>query len=150
MRVLAPVRAEGYAHKRAAAVSYHNGYRKGYDRQREHDSVCGVAVRAEICGVRDEYLVDNVIERRDEQGNHAGYRIFAHEPAELFLPEKGLIVIFMVVSFAKNKRRKPIRIYAFGYTMKKLYQLLPYFSKAVIVKLLFFASMILYKKRRDA
>ena len=68
--------------------------RKGYDRQREHDSVCGVAVRAEICGVRDEDLVDNVIERRDEQGNHAGYRIFAHEPAELFLPEKGLIVIF--------------------------------------------------------
>jgi len=47
----------------------------------------------------------------------------------------------MVVSFAKkNKRRKPIRIYAFGYTMKKLYQLLPYFSKAVIVKLLFFCA----------
>jgi len=103
VRVLAPVRAEGYAHKRAAAVAYHNGYRKGYDRQRKDYGVGGVAVRAEIGGICDEYLVYYIIERRDEQGNHAGHRIFAHEPAELFLPEKSLIVIFHGCLLCKKK-----------------------------------------------
>jgi len=55
----------------------------------------------------------------------------------------------MVVSFAKNKRRKPIPDLRLWLHDEKLYQLLPYFSKAVIVQTLFFAPMILYKKRRD-
>ena len=52
--------------ERAAAVSHHDRDGERHDRQREHDRIGRVAVGAQIAGVRDKDLVDDVIKRADK------------------------------------------------------------------------------------
>lgn len=57
---------------------------------REHDAVGRVAVRAEVARVGDEELVDDVVQRADEQRQDARQREFAHQRADWLLGEKGI------------------------------------------------------------
>ena len=59
--------AQRHADKGTAAIADHDGYRQRYNRQRKHDGVGGVAVRAEIAGVGDEDLVNDVIQCAHQQ-----------------------------------------------------------------------------------
>ena len=50
----------------AAAVSHHDRDGERHDRQREDDRIGRIAVGAEVAGVRDEDLIDDVIQRADK------------------------------------------------------------------------------------
>ena len=63
VRVLAGVSSQGDAHKRAAAVADEHGDAERHHCQRKHDGVCRIAVGAEVAGVCNKNLVNNVIER---------------------------------------------------------------------------------------
>ena len=52
--------------ERAAAVSHHDRDGERHDRQREHHRVGRVAVGAEVAGVGDKNLGDEVIKRADK------------------------------------------------------------------------------------
>ena len=59
-----------------------------HDGQREHDRIGRVAVRAEVTGVGDEDLVDDVIERTHQQRNDAGDGVLPHELSNTLRPQK--------------------------------------------------------------
>ena len=80
--------AEAQADESAAAVTDHHSDCQRYDRQRKYDRICGISVRAEIACIGDEDLVNNVVERADEQRDDTGNSIFPHKPAHRFAPQK--------------------------------------------------------------
>lgn len=90
VRFLRLPRAEADADIGAAAVADHGGDGERDDRQWEHDAVGRVAVGAEIARVGDEELVDDVVQRADEQRQDAWQREFAHQRADRLLGEKGI------------------------------------------------------------
>jgi len=85
VRLFPVLRAKPDADVGAAAVAHHHGNGQRRHRKREYDRVRGVPVRAEIVRVGNIDLVDNVVERADQQGNDAGDRKAAHQLAEAFL-----------------------------------------------------------------
>ena len=58
------------------------------DRQREYHRVGGVAVGAEIIGVRNKDLIDDIVQRADQEGDDAWDRVFTHELSDAFIFEK--------------------------------------------------------------
>ena len=80
--------AQRHADKSAAAVADHDGDRQRHDRQRKHDGVGGVAVRAEIAGVGDEGLVNDVIQRAHQQRDDARNGVLPHQPAHALRPQE--------------------------------------------------------------
>ena len=65
-RLLSLLPPETDRDERAAAVSHHDRDGERHDRQREDDRIGRVAVGAQIAGVRDKDLVDDVIKRADK------------------------------------------------------------------------------------
>ena len=80
--------AQRHADKSAAAVADHDGDRQRHDCQRKHDGVGGVAVRAEIAGVGDEDLVNDVIQRAHQQRDDARNGVLPHQPAHALRPQE--------------------------------------------------------------
>ena len=79
VRVLAGIAPQRDAHKRAAAIADKHRDAERHHRQRENDRVGSVAVRAEVAGVGDEELIDDVVKRPDQQRDDARHGIPAHE-----------------------------------------------------------------------
>lgn len=77
--VLIPTGAQGDADEGAAAVADHHGDGQGDHRQGEHHRVGGVAVGAEIVGVCDKDLIDDVVERGDDKGENTGDGVLPHQ-----------------------------------------------------------------------
>ena len=67
MCILVIFHAEAQGAECTAAVTDADSNRESNDRQRENYGVRGVAERTEIGGVRDEDLVDDVVERADKK-----------------------------------------------------------------------------------
>ena len=82
--------------ERAAAVSHHDRNGERHDREREHDRIGRVAVGAQIAGVRDEDLVDDVIKRAHKKRDDARQRVAAHKLSDRRGPEK-CVVLFHIV-----------------------------------------------------
>ena len=90
------------AHKGAAAVADHHRQRQRHDRERKDDGVGRVSERAEVVGVRDEELVDDVIQRADQQRDDAGHGIAPHERADALGPQKLIVCVHMGSSPCKK------------------------------------------------
>ena len=88
--ILPAIRAQADADERAASVADHHGNGQRHHRQREHHRIGGVAVGAQIAGVGDEDLVDDVVQRRHQQGNDARNGILAHQRADPLGLQKGV------------------------------------------------------------
>ena len=88
--------AQANADKRATAVANQYGDGQRDDRQRENHRVRRVAKGAEIVGVGDEDLIDDVVKRRHQQGNDAGNRVFAHQAANRLRFQKGILLFFHI------------------------------------------------------
>lgn len=105
----APRRAVGIllterdADKRAAAVADHDRDAERDHRQREYNGICSVAVRPEIGCVGDEDLINDVVERADQQRNNAGDGISAHQLADLLCSEGILCLIIHFLTSEKIK-----------------------------------------------
>ena len=101
-------RAEADADIGAAAVADHGGDGERDDRQWEHDAVGRVAVGTEIARVGDEELVDDVVQRADEQRQDAWQREFAHQRADRLLGEKGIGLGFVhaCLRFSAQRQKK--------------------------------------------
>ena len=65
-RLLSLLPPETDRDERAAAVSHHDRDGERHDREREHDRIGRVSVGAQIAGVRDKDLIDDVIKRADK------------------------------------------------------------------------------------
>ena len=100
--------AERNADERAAAVADHHGDGERHDRERKDDGIGRVAVGTEVACVGDENLVDDVIERADEQRDDARDGIAPHELSHALRPQK-LICVFHggLPPAHKNKRCVP-------------------------------------------
>ena len=108
MRVLFVLRAQTDADEHAAAVADHRGDGQRNHRQRENDGVGRVAVGAEIIRVGDENLIDDVVQRADEQRNDARQREPAREAADFFRAEEGVGLRFhLFLSFQQSKKHMP-------------------------------------------
>ena len=79
VRVLLPVRTEADGDERAAAVADHDRNRQRNDRQRIDDGVRRIAIGAQIAGIGNDDLINDVVERSHQQRNHAGNGILPHE-----------------------------------------------------------------------
>ena len=77
--VLRLLTAQTKADEGAAAVADHHGHGQRDHRQGKHHRIGGVAVGAEVAGIGDENLVDDIIQRRHQQRDHAGESVFPHQ-----------------------------------------------------------------------
>ena len=75
------VSAQRHADKGAAAVADHDGDGQCHHRQRENHGVGRVAIRAEIAGIGNKDLINNVVKRAHQQRDDAGDGVLPHEPA---------------------------------------------------------------------
>lgn len=78
--------AKADADKRAASVADHNGDRQRYDGERKYDHVGGISVRAEIAGVGNKDLVNDIIERADQKRDDARDRVLPHQVPDALSP----------------------------------------------------------------
>ena len=88
----------------AGAVADHDRDRQRDHGQREDHRVGCVAVGAEIVGVGDEDLVNDVIQGCHNQGNDAGERILPHQHGQLFVFEKCVGFLFHMSSSGKQNK----------------------------------------------
>ena len=86
--VLAAAAPQGDADKRAAAVADKHRDAQGHHRQRKDGGVGGVAVRAQVVGVGDEELIDDVIQCAHQQRDDAGNSVPPHELSDTLHPQK--------------------------------------------------------------
>ena len=91
--VLLRAASQGDAHKGAASVADKHGDTEGNHRQRKNHSVRRVAVRAEVAGVGNKNLVNNVIERAYQQGDDTGKGVLPHELSDALRPQIRISVI---------------------------------------------------------
>ena len=77
--VLRLLAAQTKADEGTAAVADHHGHGQRDHRQGKHHRIGGVAVGAEVAGIGDEDLVDDIIQRRHQQRDHAGESVFPHQ-----------------------------------------------------------------------
>ena len=115
--------AQRHADEGAAAVTNHDGYGQRHHRQRKHHGVGGVAVRAEVAGVGNENLVNDVVQCPYQQRDNAGNGVAPHEPADRLRSQKLMFRIHKM-TLPKNKMRNPanpdLRISAARFSMDGL------------------------------
>ncbi len=87
-------RAQTDRHKCARAVADHYGNRQSNNCQREYNRVGSVAVTAQVRGVGDEDLIDDVIQSRHQQADDAGNGVLHHQLADRFLFQKVVFLVF--------------------------------------------------------
>lgn len=90
----------------AAAVADHHGNGQRHHRQREHDAVGGVAVRAEVIGVGNEDLIHDVVKRRHQQRDDAGDGVFPHQRPQFFLFQEHVGIGFVHLEWSSLSRQK--------------------------------------------
>ena len=78
--------AKADADERAASVADHDSDRQRYDSEREYHGVGGISVGAEIAGVGNKDLVNDVIERADQKRDDARDRILPHQLPDALSP----------------------------------------------------------------
>ena len=94
--VLPGIASQRDAYERAAAVTDKHGDAKGNYGHWENDSVCRVAVGAEVACVRNKDLVNDVIERTYQQRDNTGDSVLTHELSNALRPQK------LISGFQKN------------------------------------------------
>ena len=87
------VAAKTDADKCAAAIANHNSNSQCNYRQWKYHRVGCVAVGAEITGVGDKYLINDIVERRYHERDYSGYGVFQHQPPYGFGFKKGIVFI---------------------------------------------------------
>lgn len=78
--------AKADADKRAASVADHNGDRQRYDSERKYDRVGGISIGAEIAGIGNKDLVNDIIERADQKRDDARDRLLPHQVPDALSP----------------------------------------------------------------
>ena len=94
--VLSGVSPQRDADKRTATVTDKYSDAERHHCQREHHRIGGVAVRAEVAGIGDKDLVNDVVKRAHQQRDDAGDGVLAHEPSNTLRPQK------LISGFQKN------------------------------------------------
>ena len=105
--VLLFIGAQADADKGAAAVADHHGNGQSHHGQRKYHRVGRIAIGTQIRCIGNKNLVHDVIQRGDQQGNHAGHRVFPHQCSETFPFEKVICLRFhWIVSSCFLQMRK--------------------------------------------
>ena len=94
LRVFGPPRTETQRDIGARAVTDHDRKGKRNDRHRVDDGIRGISVASQIRCVGDKELIDDVIQRRDQQGNDAGDGVSAHQNADALRLQKAVGLLF--------------------------------------------------------
>ena len=86
--------SETQADKSTAAVTDHHCNSQCDDCQGKHNGICGVPIRTKVSGIRDEDLVNDIVESPDKKGNNTGNRIFSHQLADMPFPKEMIWFFF--------------------------------------------------------
>ena len=105
------------ADKGAAAVAHHDRNGQRHHGQREHHRVGCIAVGAQVAGVGDEDLVDNVVKRADQKGNDAGNGVSLHQLSHTFRSQELMAMFHRRILLSTQRTRAAFGrwIYAKGY-----------------------------------
>ena len=103
--VLRPPLPETQADEGAAAVADHDGDGQRDDRHREGDGIGRIAERAEVGSIGDEDLIDNVIQRADQQRYDARHRITTHELSDRCFRQKAMFRVFHTKTSSKMQKK---------------------------------------------
>ena len=79
--------SETDAHKSATPITDHDSDRKCYNGQWEHDRIGSITVRAQIAGICNEDLINNIVKSTDQKRNDTGNCVLLHQLADLFSPQ---------------------------------------------------------------
>ena len=97
------------ADERAAAVAEHDRNRQRRDRQRKDDRRCCVPDAAQVGRVRNEHLIDHVVQRRHDQRGHARHGVAPHEVPQRLCCQRARVLRYGGFGFCLHKKSTPFR-----------------------------------------
>lgn len=101
--------AKHQADKRAVAVAEHDRNRQRRDRQRKDDRRCCVPDAAQVGRVRNEHLIDHVVQRRHDQRGHARHGVAPHEAPQRLCCQRARVLRYGGFGFCLHKKSTPFR-----------------------------------------